>query len=99
MFSFWRAAVKDGASDIIISFIRNVQVRLQLPVQVIRTDNGTEFKNRKLDSFLDSVGITHTFSAARTPQQNGVVERKNRTLVEAARTMLTFSKLPLHFWA
>ncbi|KAJ9558101.1 hypothetical protein OSB04_012715 [Centaurea solstitialis] len=90
---------KDGASDIIISFIRNVQVRLQLPVQVIRTDNGTEFKNRKLDSFLDSVGITHTFSAARTPQQNGVVERKNRTLVEATRTMLTFSKLPLHFWA
>ncbi|KAJ9535723.1 hypothetical protein OSB04_un001123 [Centaurea solstitialis] len=90
---------KDGASDIIISFIRNVQVRLQLSVQVIRTDNGTEFKNRKLDSFLDSVGITHTFSAARTPQQNGVVERKNRTLVEAARTMLTFSKLPLHFWA
>ncbi|KAJ9547551.1 hypothetical protein OSB04_020094 [Centaurea solstitialis] len=90
---------KDGASDIIISFIRNVQVRLQLPVQVIRTDNGTEFKNRKLDSFLDSVGITHTFSAARTPQQNGVVERKTRTLVEAARTMLTFSKLPLHFWA
>ncbi|KAJ9551399.1 hypothetical protein OSB04_015444 [Centaurea solstitialis] len=76
-----------------------VLVRLQLPVQVIRTDNGTEFKNRKLDSFLDSVGITHTFSAARTPQQNGVVERKNRTLVEAARTMLTFSKLPLHFWA
>ncbi|KAJ9544634.1 hypothetical protein OSB04_024341 [Centaurea solstitialis] len=90
---------KDGASDIIISFIRNVQVRLQLPIQVIRTDNGTEFKNRKIDSFLDSVGITHTFSAARTPQQNGVVERKNRTLVEAARTMLTFSKLPLHFWA
>ncbi|KAJ9542492.1 hypothetical protein OSB04_028998 [Centaurea solstitialis] len=90
---------KDGASDIIVSFIRNVQVRLQLPVQVIRTDNGTEFKNRKLDSFLDSIGITHTFSAARTPQQNGVVERKNRTLVEAARTMLTFSKLPLHFWA
>ncbi|KAJ9538141.1 hypothetical protein OSB04_030874 [Centaurea solstitialis] len=90
---------KDGASDIIISFIINVQVRLQLPVQVIRTDNGTEFKNRKLDSFLDSVGITHTFSAARTPQQNGVVERKNRTLVEAACTMLAFSKLPLHFWA
>ncbi|KAJ9567157.1 LOW QUALITY PROTEIN: hypothetical protein OSB04_003123 [Centaurea solstitialis] len=91
--------VKDGASDIIISFIRNVQVRLQLPVQVIRTDNDTGFRNRKLDSFLDSVGITHTFSAARTPQQNGVVERKNRTLVEAACTMLTFSKLPLHFWA
>ncbi|KAJ9553562.1 hypothetical protein OSB04_017607 [Centaurea solstitialis] len=90
---------KDGASEIIISFIRSVQVRLQLPVQVIRTNNSTEFKNRTLDSFLDSVGITHTFSAARTPQQNGVVERKNCTLVEAARTMLAFSKLPLHFWA
>ncbi|KAJ9543964.1 hypothetical protein OSB04_023671 [Centaurea solstitialis] len=90
---------KDGASDIIISFIRSVQVRLQLLVQVIRTDNGTESKNRTLDLFLDSVGITHTFSAAQTPQQNGVVERKNRTLVEAARTMLAFSKLPLHFWA
>ncbi|KAJ9536815.1 hypothetical protein OSB04_un000039 [Centaurea solstitialis] len=88
---------KVGAS-IIISFIKSVQVRLQLPIQVIRTDNGTEFKNRKLYSFLDSVGITHTFSAVRTPQQNGIVERKNRTLVEAARTMLAFSKLPLHFW-
>ncbi|KAJ9551929.1 LOW QUALITY PROTEIN: hypothetical protein OSB04_015974 [Centaurea solstitialis] len=88
---------KDEASEIIISFIRNV--RLQLPVQLIRTDNGTEFKNHTLDSFLDSVGITHTLSAARTPQQNGVVERKNRTLVEAARTMLASSKLPLYFWA
>ncbi|KAJ9554158.1 LOW QUALITY PROTEIN: hypothetical protein OSB04_018203 [Centaurea solstitialis] len=77
---------KDGTSEIIISFIRNV--RLQLLVQMIHTDNGTEFKNHTLDSFLDSVGITHTFSAARTPQQNGVVERKNHTLVEAARTML-----------
>ncbi|KAJ9551856.1 hypothetical protein OSB04_015901 [Centaurea solstitialis] len=85
---------KDGALEIIISFIRSVQVRLQLPVQVIRTDNGTEFKNHTLDSFLDSVGISHTFSAARTPQQNGVVERKNCTLVEATRTMLAFSKLP-----
>ncbi|KAJ9557666.1 hypothetical protein OSB04_012280 [Centaurea solstitialis] len=78
---------KDGASEIIISFIRNVQVRLQLPVQVIRTDNGTKFKNHTLASFLDFVGITHTFSAARTPQKNGVVERKNRTLMEATQTI------------
>ncbi|KAJ9566220.1 LOW QUALITY PROTEIN: hypothetical protein OSB04_002186 [Centaurea solstitialis] len=90
---------KDGALEIIISFIRSVQVRLQLPIQVIRTDNSTEFKNRTLDSFLNSVGITYTFSVAQTPQQNGVVEGKNRTLVEAARTTLAFSKLPLHFWA
>nr|GFA77541.1 hypothetical protein [Tanacetum cinerariifolium] len=60
----------------------------------VRTDNGTEFKNITLAKFFDMVGITQQFSAARTPQQNGVVERKNRTLVEAARTMLTFANLP-----
>nr|GEU54692.1 hypothetical protein [Tanacetum cinerariifolium] len=56
----------------------------------IRTDNGTEFKNKTLPNFFDEVCITQQFSAARTPQQNGVMERRNRTLVEAARTMLTF---------
>jgi hypothetical protein len=90
---------KDEAPELIVSFLKNIQVKLQLPVQAIRTDNGTEFKNRVLDSYLESVGISHTFSAARTPQQNGVVERRNRTLVEAARTMLLFSKLPLFLWA
>nr|GFA80644.1 retrotransposon protein, putative, Ty1-copia subclass [Tanacetum cinerariifolium] len=61
----------------------------------VRTDNGTEFKNKTHAKFFDEVGITQQFSAARTPQQNGVVERRNRTLVEAARTMLTFANLPL----
>nr|GFB71304.1 retrovirus-related Pol polyprotein from transposon TNT 1-94 [Tanacetum cinerariifolium] len=63
------------------------------------TDNGTEFKNKTLAKFFDEVGITQQFSAARTPQQNGVVERRNRTLVEAARTMLTFAILPSFLWA
>nr|GEZ02947.1 integrase, catalytic region, zinc finger, CCHC-type, peptidase aspartic, catalytic [Tanacetum cinerariifolium] len=71
----------------------------QLQVQRVRTDNGTEFKNKTLAKFFDEVGITQQFSAARTPQQNGVVERWNRTLVEAARTMLTFVNLPLFIWA
>nr|GEZ77719.1 putative ribonuclease H-like domain-containing protein [Tanacetum cinerariifolium] len=53
-----------------------------------------QFKNKTLAKFLDEVGITQQFSAGRTPQQNGVVERRNRTLVEAARTMLTFANLP-----
>nr|GEU50947.1 hypothetical protein [Tanacetum cinerariifolium] len=53
----------------------------------VRTDNGMEFKNKTLAKFFDEVGITQQFSAARTPQQNGVVERRNRTLVEAARTL------------
>nr|GEY15502.1 hypothetical protein [Tanacetum cinerariifolium] len=65
----------------------------------VRTDNGTEFKNKTLAKFLNEVGITQHFSAVRTPQQNGVVERRNRTLVEAARTMLTFANLPSFLWA
>nr|GEV30937.1 retrovirus-related Pol polyprotein from transposon TNT 1-94 [Tanacetum cinerariifolium] len=65
----------------------------------VRTDNGTEFKNKTLAIFFDEVGITKSFSAARMPQQNGVVERRNRTLVKAARTMLTFANLPSFLWA
>nr|GFB41813.1 hypothetical protein [Tanacetum cinerariifolium] len=71
----------------------------ELQVQRVRTDNGTEFKNKNLAKFFDEVGITQQFSATRTPQQNGIVERRNRTLVEAARTMLTFGNLPSFLWA
>nr|GEX17173.1 hypothetical protein [Tanacetum cinerariifolium] len=69
------------------------------PVIIVHTDNGIEFKNYALKEFFDSVGITHETSAAKTPQQNGVVERKNRMLVEAARTLLIFSHAPLFLWA
>ncbi|GJR57384.1 retrovirus-related pol polyprotein from transposon TNT 1-94 [Tanacetum coccineum] len=62
-------------------------------------DEASKFKNKTLTKFFDEVGITQQFSTARTPQQNGVVERRNRTLVEAARTMLTFANLPLFLWA
>nr|GFA92724.1 hypothetical protein [Tanacetum cinerariifolium] len=60
------------------------------PVIIIRTDNGTEFKNQVLKEYFDNIGISHQMSSVRTPQQNEVVERRNRTLVEAARTMLIF---------
>ncbi|KAJ9566556.1 hypothetical protein OSB04_002522 [Centaurea solstitialis] len=73
--------------------------RKYILIKVLRSDNGTEFKNAVVEEYLASVGITHNFSAPRTPQQNGVVERKNRTLVEATRTMLNASRLPLAFWA
>ncbi|GJU09249.1 putative ribonuclease H-like domain-containing protein [Tanacetum coccineum] len=63
-----------------------------------RCDNGTEFKNSKLIELCGSKGIKRDYSNARTPQQNGVAERKNRTLIEAARTMLADSKLPTMFW-
>ncbi|GJZ18933.1 retrovirus-related pol polyprotein from transposon TNT 1-94 [Tanacetum coccineum] len=68
-------------------------------VQNVRTDNGTEFVNQTLREFYENVVISHQTSVARTPQQNGVVKRRNRTLVEAARTMLIFSKAPLFLWA
>ncbi|KAJ9560845.1 hypothetical protein OSB04_006005 [Centaurea solstitialis] len=90
---------KDEAPEIIISVLKEVQVNLQSQVQKIRSDHGTEFKNKVLGGYLESVGIKHTFAAVRTPQQNGVVERRNRTLVEAARTMLAYSKLPMFLWA
>ncbi|GJU86339.1 retrovirus-related pol polyprotein from transposon TNT 1-94 [Tanacetum coccineum] len=62
-----------------------------------RTDNGTEFVNKTLDGWFESVGISHETSVPRSPQQNGVVERRNRTLMEAARTMLIFAKAPLFY--
>ncbi|GJS91713.1 putative ribonuclease H-like domain-containing protein [Tanacetum coccineum] len=68
-------------------------------VKVIRCDNGTEFKNNDMNQFCGIKGIKREFSVARTPQQNGVAERKNRTLIEAARTMLADSLLPTTFWA
>nr|GFA73036.1 retrovirus-related Pol polyprotein from transposon TNT 1-94 [Tanacetum cinerariifolium] len=69
------------------------------PVIIIRTDNGTEFKNQVPKEYFDTVGISHQMSSVRTPQQNGVVERRNWTLVEAARTMLILSHAPLFLWA
>ncbi|GKA00227.1 putative ribonuclease H-like domain-containing protein [Tanacetum coccineum] len=64
-----------------------------------RTDNGTEFVNQTLREYYEKVGISHETSVARSPQQNGVVERRNRTLIEAARTMLIYAKAPLFLWA
>ena len=91
---------KDEASEIIINHIKIVNnVNTAFKVTRIRSDNGTEFKNSTMRSFCEDKGIVHEFSAPRTPQQNGVVERKNRTLIEAARTMLDESKLPTYFWA
>nr|GEX64610.1 integrase, catalytic region, zinc finger, CCHC-type, peptidase aspartic, catalytic [Tanacetum cinerariifolium] len=79
--------IKDGTPEVIKNFLKKVYVRLQAPVIIVRTDNETKFKNHILKEYFNSVGITHETFAAKTPQQNGVVERKNRTLVEAARTM------------
>ncbi|GJW34636.1 retrovirus-related pol polyprotein from transposon TNT 1-94 [Tanacetum coccineum] len=68
-------------------------------VITVRTNRGTEFLNKTLHAYFKEKGIEHQTSTARTPEQNGIVKRRNRTLVEAARTMLSAFKLPLSFWA
>nr|GEW57627.1 hypothetical protein [Tanacetum cinerariifolium] len=84
---------KDETLEVIKNFLKKISVCLQAPVIIVRTNKGTEFKNHVLKEYFDSVGITHETSTAKTPQQNGVVERRNRTLVEAART-IRFNKTP-----
>ncbi|GKC06383.1 retrovirus-related pol polyprotein from transposon TNT 1-94 [Tanacetum coccineum] len=90
---------KDETPTVVIKFLKQIQVGLNKIVRFIRTDNGTEFVNKTLYDYYESVGIFHQKTVPRTPQQNGVVERRNRTLVEAARTMLIFSKAPMFLWA
>ncbi|GJV27590.1 putative ribonuclease H-like domain-containing protein [Tanacetum coccineum] len=89
---------KDETYGILKDFITFIENQLTKKVKAIRCDNGTEFKNSKLIELCGSKGIRRDYSNARTPQQNRVAERKNRTLIEAARTMLADSKLPTMFW-
>nr|GFC06881.1 retrovirus-related Pol polyprotein from transposon TNT 1-94 [Tanacetum cinerariifolium] len=89
----------DEAPDFIIKFLKMIQVRLKVPVRRIQTDNGTELVNQTLHEYYEQVGISHETSAARSPQQNGLVERRNRTLIEAARTMLIYAQALLFIWA
>ncbi|GJS03637.1 putative ribonuclease H-like domain-containing protein [Tanacetum coccineum] len=84
-------ASKDETSGILQTFIRQIENQLSHRVKIIRSDNGTEFKNRDMLEFCGNKGIKQEYSNARTPQQNGVAERMNRTLIEAARTMLADS--------
>ncbi|GKD08290.1 retrovirus-related pol polyprotein from transposon TNT 1-94, partial [Tanacetum coccineum] len=67
-------------------------------VKKIRTDNETEFRNHELESFCDEKGVSQNFTSPSTPEQNGVAERKNITLIEAARTMLNGLVISKHFW-
>nr|GEZ31676.1 integrase, catalytic region, zinc finger, CCHC-type, peptidase aspartic, catalytic [Tanacetum cinerariifolium] len=90
---------KDETPEVVIEFLKQIQVGLNKTVRFIRIDNGTEFVNHDLTHYYKSVVIFHQKSVLRTPQQNDVVERRNRTLVEAARTMLIFSKAMMFLWA
>ncbi|GJX14106.1 retrovirus-related pol polyprotein from transposon TNT 1-94 [Tanacetum coccineum] len=90
---------KDETPEVLIDFLRLVQRGLHAQVRTVRTDKDTEFLNKTLHAYFAKEGIEHQTSTARTPEQNGVVGRRNRALVEAARTMLSAAKVPLYFWA
>ncbi|GJV87901.1 retrovirus-related pol polyprotein from transposon TNT 1-94 [Tanacetum coccineum] len=90
---------KDETPRVLIDFLTLVQRGLHAQVTTVQTDKGTKFLNKTLHAYFAKEGIRHETSTARTPEQNGVVERWNRTLVEAARTMLSAAKVPLFFWA
>nr|GEY12251.1 hypothetical protein [Tanacetum cinerariifolium] len=92
-------ATKDETSSNLRTFITDIENQINPKVKLIRSDNGTEFKNHDLNQFYGMKGIKREFSVARTPQQNRVAERKNRTLIEAAKAMLADSLLPIPFWA
>jgi hypothetical protein len=90
---------KSQTQETLKRFLRWAQNEFRLRIKKIRSDNGTKFKNTQIEGFLEEEGIKNEFSSPYTPQQNGVVERKNRTLSDMARTMLDEYKTPDRFWA
>ncbi|GKD59628.1 putative ribonuclease H-like domain-containing protein, partial [Tanacetum coccineum] len=92
-------AFKDETSGILKRFITEIENQLNHKVKVIRCDNEIKFKNREMNEFCRLKGIKREFSVAKTSQQNRVAKRKNKTLIETARTMLADSLLPIVFWA
>nr|GFB09172.1 hypothetical protein [Tanacetum cinerariifolium] len=90
---------RDETPEVLKEFLTMIQRNLQALVITVRTEKGTEFLNKTLNAFFKLEGIKHQTSTAQTPEQNGVVKRRNRTLVEAAQTMLSALRLPLFFWA
>ena len=86
---------KDEAPQMVIDHVKLIELDSKCPVRAIRSNNGTEFKNAVLNDFYADKGITRQYSTPKTSQQNRVVKRKNCTLIEATRTMLSDSKLPM----
>jgi transposase InsO family protein len=97
----WVFFMKDKSKvhEIFKKFTTRAQNEFDVKIKRVRSDNGTEFKNTNIEEYLDEEGIGHELSIPYTPQQNGIVERKNRTLIEAARTMLDEYKTSDSFWA
>lgn len=90
---------KSHVLNSIRTFVNDVTTLTQKKVKIFRSDNGTEFKNQGMKVFCEFEGIQQEFSAPNTPQQNGEIERANRTILETARSMCQASKLTLSIWA
>jgi transposase InsO family protein len=90
---------KSQTQETLKKFLRWAQNEFGLRIKKIRSNNGTEFNNSQIEGFLEEESIKHEFYSPYTPQQNGVVERKNRTLLDMARTMLEEYKTSDRFWA
>ncbi|GJZ50521.1 retrovirus-related pol polyprotein from transposon TNT 1-94 [Tanacetum coccineum] len=88
---------KDETPELLKDFLKMIQHKLRAQIITVRTDRGTKSLNKTLHAYFKEEGIEHQTSTPRTPKQNGVVKRRNRTVAEAARTMLSASKLPLFF--
>ena len=88
---------KNEVQEVFKRFSSRASTNFSVKIKHTRSDSGTEFKNTGLDEYLDILGITHELSSPNTPQQNGIMEHKNMTLVEMARTMLDEYKTPQRF--
>jgi len=91
-------ASEDETFGKFIAFIKKVEKRVGHSLVCLRSDHGIEFKNFSFIDYCNEHGVEHNFSAPRTLQQNGVAERKNRTLEDMTRTMLITSGLARNFW-
>jgi transposase InsO family protein len=90
---------KSDVFDTFKTFIKRLQNEFETTIKKVRSDNGSEFKNTRVDELCDEYGIRHQFLAKYTPQSNGLVERKNRTLIDMARSMLSEYNVSHSFWA
>ena len=90
---------KTDTYDIFKKFLTRADNGFELTVKKVRSDNGSEFRNTRVEELCDDKGIKHEFSTKYTPEQNGLVERKNRTLIDMARSMLSEYNISDSFWA
>jgi hypothetical protein len=81
------------------SFVKGIHNEFETTIKRVRSDNGSEFKNTRIDELCDNVGLRHQFSAKYTPQSNGLVDRKNRTLIDMTRSMLSEYNMSQSFLA